>query len=298
MAAAGEHKRLPSVLTDEQLASAQLQPRKRPWTWVAAAVVVIVLAEALYSVVTNPGFGWPVVGDFFFSPQVIAGLFMTMMLTAVSMTLALLLGTVIAVAAASRNPVLSVVAKAYIWIFRAIPLLVQIIFWYNLAALYPRLSFGIPFMPPLAEVDTNSVITAISAAIIAMSLNEGAYMAEIVRSGLNSVDSGQREAARALGMSSWDSFRRIVMPQVLRYALPGIGNVWQLSLKDSALISVTGLAELMRTSQVAAGSTRQYFLFFIVGGALYLVLTSLSDRVFNRAERRANRSMPSAMGQV
>jgi octopine/nopaline transport system permease protein len=92
--------------------------------------------------------------------------------------------------------------------------------------------------------------------------------------------------------------RRIIMPQVWRYALPGVGNVWQLSLKDSALISVTGLAELMRTSQVAAGSTRQYFLFFIVGGALYLVLTSLSDQVLNRAERRAHRSMPTAMGQV
>ena len=89
------------------------------------------------------------------------------------------------------------------------------------------------------------------------------------------------------------------MPQVLRFAIPGLGNVWQLSLKDSALISVTGLAELMRTSQVAAGSTRQYFLFFIAGGCLYLILTSLSDQVFNRAERRANRSMPSAaMGKA
>jgi octopine/nopaline transport system permease protein len=93
--------------------------------------------------------------------------------------------------------------------------------------------------------------------------------------------------------------RRVVMPQVLRYAIPGLGNVWQLTLKDSALISVTGLAELMRTSQVAAGSTRQYFLFYIVGGVLYLLLTSFSDRVFNRAERRANRSMPAAaMGQA
>ena len=93
--------------------------------------------------------------------------------------------------------------------------------------------------------------------------------------------------------------RRVIIPQVLRFAIPGLGNVWQLSLKDSALISVTGLAELMRTSQVAAGSTRQYFLFFIAGGLLYLLLTSLSDRIFNTAERRANRSMPaSAMGQA
>ena len=105
--------------------------------------------------------------------------------------------------------------------------------------------------------------------------------------------------ASAIGMSASLRFRRIIMPQVLRFAIPGLGNVWQLSLKDSALISVTGLAELMRTSQVAAGSTRQYFLFFIAGGCLYLILTSLSDQVFNRAERRANRSMPSAaMGKA
>ncbi len=291
MAAAGEHKRLPSVLTDEQLASAQLQPRKRPWTWVAAAVVVIVLAEALYSVVTNPGFGWPVVGDFFFSPQVIAGLFMTMMLTAVSMTLALLLGTVIAVAAASRNPVLSVVAKAYIWIFRAIPLLVQIIFWYNLAALYPRLSFGIPFMPPLAELDTNSVITAISAAIIAMSLNEGAYMAEIVRSGLNSVDSGQREAARALGMSSWDSFRRIVMPQAMRVIIPPTGNETLSMLKYTSLVSVIALPELLYSTQLISSRTFEVIPMLLVASLWYLIVSTILMMVQSGIERHFAKSV-------
>ncbi len=291
MAAAGEHKRLPSVLTDEQLASAQLQPRKRPWTWVAAAVVVIVLAEALYSVVTNPGFGWPVVGDFFFSPQVIAGLFMTMMLTAVSMTLALLLGTVIAVAAASRNPVLSVVAKAYIWIFRAIPLLVQIIFWYNLAALYPRLSFGIPFMPPLAEVDTNSIITAISAAIIAMSLNEGAYMAEIVRSGLNSVDSGQREAARALGMSSWDSFRRIVMPQAMRVIIPPTGNETLSMLKYTSLVSVIALPELLYSTQLISSRTFEVIPMLLVASLWYLIVSTILMMVQSGIERHFAKSV-------
>ncbi len=291
MAAAGEHKRLPSVLTDEQLASAQLQPRKRPWTWVAAAVVVIVLAEALYSVVTNPGFGWPVVGDFFFSLQVIAGLFMTMMLTAVSMTLALLLGTVIAVAAASRNPVLSVVAKAYIWIFRAILLLVQIIFWYNLAALYPRLSFGIPFMPPLAEVDTNSVITAISAAIIAMSLNEGAYMAEIVRSGLNSVDSGQREAARALGMSSWDSFRRIVMPQAMRVIIPPTGNETLSMLKYTSLVSVIALPELLYSTQLISSRTFEVIPMLLVASLWYLIVSTILMMVQSGIERHFAKSV-------
>jgi octopine/nopaline transport system permease protein len=118
----------------------------------------------------------------------------------------------------------------------------------------------------------------------------GAYQAEVYRSAVLAVSRGELEAARSIGMPTLTMARRILIPQVLRFALPGIGNVWQLSLKDSALISVTGLAELLRTSQVAAGSTHQYFTFFVVGGALYLLMTSISNRVFNRAEARVGRS--------
>ncbi len=141
-------------------------------------------------------------------------------------------------------------------------------------------------------------INAFFTGALAVGVVSGAYQAEVFRGAYMAIPRGELEAARSVGMSGWTMFRRIVAPQVLRFAIPGLGNVWQLTLKDSALISVTGLAELMRTSQVAAGSTRQYFLFYIVGGVLYLLLTSFSDRVFNSAERRANRSMPAAaMGQ-
>jgi polar amino acid transport system permease protein len=291
MAKAGEHRGHSFVLTDEQLATAQLLPRKRPWTWVAAAVVLLFLADAFYSVITNPGFGWPVVGEFFFSPDVIAGLFMTLTLTAVSMTLALLLGVGLAVAAAGRNPVLSVVANAYIWIFRAIPLLVQIIFWYNLAALYPKLSFGIPFLPPLAEVSTNSVITSISAAIIAMSMNEGAYMAEIVRSGLNSVDSGQREAARALGMSSWGSFRRIVMPQAMRVIIPPTGNETLSMLKYTSLVSVIALPELLYSTQIISSRNFEVIPMLLVASLWYLIISTILMIVQSGIERRFSKSV-------
>ena len=118
----------------------------------------------------------------------------------------------------------------------------------------------------------------------------GAYQAEVYRSAVLAVSKGELEAARATGMHTLLVARRILIPQVLRFALPGIGNVWQLSLKDSALISVTGLAELLRTSQIAAGSTHQYFTFFVVGGAIYLVMTGISNRVFNHAEARVGRS--------
>lgn len=291
MAGIGNQGGLPSVLTDEQLASAQLLPRKQPWTWVAAVAVALVLANALYSILTNRGFGWPVVGEYFFAPQVMAGLFTTLMLTAISMTLALLLGIIVAVAAASRNPVLSSVAKGYIWIFRAIPLLVQIIFWYNLAALYPKLGFGIPFLPPIVEFDTNSVITAISAAIIAMSLNEGAYMAEIVRSGLNSVDSGQREAARALGMSSWDSFRRIVMPQAMRVIIPPTGNETLSMLKYTSLVSVIALPDLLYSTQLISSRNFEVIPMLLVASLWYLLVSTILMVIQSGIERHFAKSV-------
>lgn len=291
MAGTGNQTGLPSVLTDEQLASAQLLPRRQPWTWVAALAVALVLANALYSIFTNRGFGWPVVGEYFFAPQVMAGLFTTLMLTAISMTLALLLGIIVAVAAASRNPVLSSVAKGYIWIFRAIPLLVQIIFWYNLAALYPKLGFGIPFLPPIVEFDTNSVITAISAAIIAMSLNEGAYMAEIVRSGLNSVDSGQREAARALGMSSWDSFRRIVMPQAMRVIIPPTGNETLSMLKYTSLVSVIALPDLLYSTQLISSRNFEVIPMLLVASLWYLIVSTILMIIQSGIERHFAKSV-------
>jgi polar amino acid transport system permease protein len=291
MAGTGNQAGLPSVLTDEQLASAQLMPRRQPWTWVAAVAVALLLANALYSILTNRGFGWPVVGEYFFAPQVMAGLFTTLMLTAVSMTLALLLGIVVAVAAASRNPVLSSVARGYIWIFRAIPLLVQIIFWYNLAALYPKLGFGIPFLPPIVEFDTNSVITAVSAAIIAMSLNEGAYMAEIVRSGLNSVDSGQREAARALGMSSWDSFRRIVMPQAMRVIIPPTGNETLSMLKYTSLVSVIALPDLLYSTQLISSRNFEVIPMLLVASLWYLIVSTILMIIQSGIERHFAKSV-------
>jgi len=291
MAVIGNQTELPHVLTDEQLAAAQLLPRKRPLTWVAALAVALVLANALYSIMTNPGFGWPVVGEYFFAPQVIAGLFTTLMLTAVSMTLALLLGVIVAVAAASGNPVLSSVAKGYIWIFRAIPLLVQIIFWYNLAALYPKLILGVPLLPPVVELDTNTVITAVSAAIIAMSLNEGAFMAEIVRSGMNSVDSGQREAARALGMSSWDAFRRIVMPQAMRVIIPPTGNETLSMLKYTSLVSVIALPDLLYSTQLISSRNFEVIPMLLVASLWYLIVSTILMFVQSGIERHYAKSV-------
>ena len=134
-------------------------------------------------------------------------------------------------------------------------------------------------------------INAFFTGALAVGVVSGAYQAEVFRGAYLAIPKGELEAARSVGMSGMTLFRRIVLPQVLRFAIPGLGNVWQLALKESALISVTGLTELLRMSQVAAGSTRQPFVFYAAAGALYLVLTSLSTWVFNQAEARAMRGV-------
>lgn len=218
---------------------------------------------------------------------------MTLAVTATALAIGAVFGTIVASAKLSGNLFLVTLGNIYTTVFRGVPelLIIYLIYFGGSSAVtaigqwmgYEGF-FGLP---------------SFAAGALAVGIISGAYQAEVYRGAYLAIAKGELEAASAIGMPRSMRLRRIIMPQVLRFAIPGLGNVWQLSLKDSALISVTGLAELMRTSQVAAGSTRQYFLFFIVGGLLYLILTSLSDRVFNRAERRANRSMPaSAMGQA
>jgi octopine/nopaline transport system permease protein len=218
---------------------------------------------------------------------------MTLCVTATALAIGAVLGAGIAAAKLSGNVLLATLGNIYTTVFRGVPelLIIYLIYFGG--------SSAITSMGKAMGYEGFLGLPSFLAGALAVGIISGAYQAEVFRGAFQAISKGELEAASAIGMPQSLRFRRIIIPQVLRLAIPGLGNVWQLSLKDSALISVTGLAELMRTSQVAAGSTRQYFLFFIVGGALYLILTSLSDRVFNRAERRANRSMPTAaMGKA
>jgi octopine/nopaline transport system permease protein len=219
--------------------------------------------------------------------------FLTLAVTAAALAIGAVLGTLVAGAKLSGNRLLRTLGHVYTTVFRGVPelLIIYLIYFGGSSAIT---SIGKAF-----GYEGFLGLPSFAAGALAVGIISGAYQAEVFRGAYLAISKGELEAASAIGMSTRQRFSRIVMPQVLRFAIPGLGNVWQLSLKDSALISVTGLAELMRISQVAAGSTRQYFLFFIAGGCLYLILTSLSDQVFNRAERRANRSMPSAaMGKA
>jgi polar amino acid transport system permease protein len=279
------------TLTDEQLAAAKLRPRRSTWTWVAATVAAIIVAQIIYSMISNPAFGWSVVGRYLFSPQVLTGLSTTLMLTAVSMPAAVLIGIIVAVAADSKNCVLSSIAKAFVWIFRGIPLLVQIIFWYNLAALYPKISLGVPFVRPFFQLNTNEVITALGAAFLALVLNEAAYMSEIVRSGLNSIDHGQREAARVLGMSSWKAFRRVILPQAMRVIIPPTGNETISMLKFTSLVSVVALPELLYSTQLISSQNFEVIPMLLVATIWYVILTTILTAVQSRIERRFSRSV-------
>ncbi|NIE55257.1 MULTISPECIES: ABC transporter permease subunit [unclassified Burkholderia] len=209
---------------------------------------------------------------------------MTVALTLAALAVGAVIGAGVAAAKLSRFRSARLLGDLYTTVFRGVPeLLVIYLFYFGGSTLVTAVgqwfgAEGFIGVPPF-------VIGALAVGMIS-----GAYQAEVYRAAVLAVSKGELEAARSIGMPRSMVLRRILIPQVLRFALPGIGNVWQLSLKDSALISVTGLAELLRTSQIAANSTHQYFVFFVAGGALYLVMTGLSNRVFNRAEAIVGRS--------
>lgn len=220
----------------------------------------------------------------------VAGALMTLAVTVAALAIGAVLGALVAWAKLSRSRIARVAGDVYTTIFRGVPELLIIYLIYfggskamaSLAGLFGVENFSLPAF----------VVGALGVGVIS-----GSYQAEVYRGSFLAVAPGEVEAARAIGMPLLMRFRRIVVPQVLRYALPGLSNVWQLSLKDSALISVTGLAELMRQSQVAAGSTRLYFTFYIAGGVLYLLLTALSDRAFWLAEKRVGKSFRGGLGR-
>ena len=216
---------------------------------------------------------------------------MTLAVTAASLCIGAVLGAIIATAKLSASRPARWFGDAYTTVFRGAPELLVIYL------VYFGGSQAVTVVGKWLNYEGFLGLPSFLAGAIAVGLISGAYQAEVYRGAYQAVSRGEIDAARSIGMGTMLRFRRILVPQILRFSLPGLGNVWQLSLKDSTLVSVTGLAELMRTSQIAAGSTKQYFLFFVVGGALYLALTTLSDRIFNFAERRVARSFRNSRGR-
>jgi polar amino acid transport system permease protein len=234
--------------------------------------------------ITNEQFQWDVVAHYLFSPVILRGVRLTLELTVMSMAIGVTLGIVLAVMRTSKGRLLQTVSAGYLWFFRGTPLLVQLIFWFNLGALLPELSLGIPFGPSFASWETNSVISPLMAALLGLGLNEAAYMAEVVRAGLLSVDEGQSEAAQALGMRPGLTLRRIVLPQAMRVIIPPTGSRTIQMLKTSSLVSVLALPELLHSAQVVYSRTFQTIPLLVVASIWYLLFTSVLSAIQRRIE--------------
>lgn len=259
-------------------------PVRHPWRWVLGAVLLVLIAMLVHTLVfsqteqpgqTGSRFGWDIVGEYLFSSQILGGVRVTIELTVISMIAGVLIGVIMAVMRMSQSRLLSSVAWAYVWFFRGTPVLVQIIFWFNIGALYPNLSLGIPFGPSFATFEINSILTPFVAGALALSLNEGAYMSEIVRAGILAVDEGQTEAASSLGISRAATLRRIVLPQAMRLIIPPTGNETTSMLKTSSLVSVIAVVDLTKAAENIASSNYRIIQLLIVASLWYLLMTTI-----------------------
>ncbi|UYP18356.1 amino acid ABC transporter permease [Rhodococcus sp. Z13] len=250
-------------------------PVRHPWRIVSGVLVGLVVLGAIVSVARNEAFQWDVVAEYFFSGRILHGLWLTLWLTAVSTVLAFVVGTILAVMRMSHNAVLQAVSWAYVWLFRSIPLLVQLLFWFNIGYLYPKISLGIPFGPEWFSIETSDLIASSMVAIIGLTLHESAYAAEIIRSGLLSVDAGQTEAAEALGMPHGRILRRIVLPQAMRVILPPAGSLLISTLKATSMVSVIAVTDLLYAAQLIYNQNFLVIPLLMVVTIWYLILTSL-----------------------
>jgi polar amino acid transport system permease protein len=250
-------------------------PVRHPGRWVATAVVLLLSVSLVHSAATNPRFGWDIVGKYLFSHRIIHGLVVTLELTVISMAVGIVLGVLLAIMRQSPNPLVSGASWIYVWFFRGTPVLVQLLFWNFIAALYPRISLGIPFGPQLIHANANTLITPFVAAVLGLGLNEAAYMAEIVRAGILSVDEGQTDAAHALGMTRLQTMRRIVLPQAMRVIIPPTGNETISMLKTSSLVSVIAYTELLYSAQLIYAVNYRQIPLLIVASIWYLIVTTV-----------------------
>jgi len=254
-------------------------PLRHYGRWVSGALVLLVLALVARAFALGQ-IDWPVVGQFFFSPVLVKGLGNTLLITVLAILMGLALGIVFAVMRLSRNPVTNAVAGAYIWLFRGTPVYLQLLIWFNLALVFPTVNL---FFWKARMVD---VMTPLLAALLGLGFNEGAYMTEIVRGGVLSVDRGQMEAASTLGMTRLMAMRRIVLPQAMRVITPSIGNEFIGLLKTSSMASTIAFTELLQRAQNIYFVNAKVIELLIVAAGWYLIVVTLFTLVQNRVEAR------------
>jgi len=268
-------------------AACEIRPRRKrsDWLWYAGLVLAVFLFYQL--VVANPRWQWTIVAHYLFNKRVLDGLRNTLILTFAASALGLLLGVAIAACRMAQNPVARGAAYVYIWVIRATPPLAMLLFLFFLAAVVPRLSITVPVLSwPLLDVDTNTLISRFSAAVIGLAMYLGGYSAEIFRGGLNAVDKGQREACKALGMSDMRTMWHVIMPQAIRIIIPPLANEVITMFKNTSLVTVIGYVELLTTVQLIYSSTFETIPLLAVACIWYLFLTSIAMLGQNLLERR------------
>jgi polar amino acid transport system permease protein len=261
----------------------------RNWgQWVIAILLIAIVGFLLAMVIMSRHITWSAIPQYLFDETILEGIKLTILFTVLSMLISIVAGGVLAMMRLSPNAIVSGFASLYIWFFRGTPLLVQIIFWFNIQLFIPSIDIG------SIHFDTNSIITAFVAALLALSLNEAAYMAEIMRGGLMAVDSGQQEAAKALGYAPTQAMLRIIFPQALRVIIPPIGNQTISMLKTTSLVSVVAAQDLLTRAQNIYAKNFLIIELLIVASIWYLVMTTVASSLQYMIERRLGRSTSDA----
>jgi polar amino acid transport system permease protein len=263
-----------------------LVPRRHFGRALAAAAIFMLLAWLAVGAVRNPAFGWRTVIHYLFNVEILRGLGLTLWLTALVAVLGFGLGIPLALMRLSGNPVLRATSAAYVWIFRSVPLLVQLLFWYNIGYLVPVITLKVPFGPTLLAIPSRDLISAATAALIGLTCHEAAYAAEIVRGGLISVNRGLIEAAQGLGLSSRTIFRHIILPQALPSILPAVGNLIVGTLKGTSIVSIIAVSDLLYSAQLIYNQNYQIVPLLMVVTLWYIAATTCLSLLQGFVERR------------
>jgi polar amino acid transport system permease protein len=264
----------------EREADVTVTPR-RPWGQYLAVIGLLLLLAGLVRSFANAQIEWSYVTRFVSAPLILRGLQNTIVMAVFAMGLGIALGVIVAVMRMSTNRVLQTVAMAYVWLFRGTPVILQLLLWYNLALIFPTIG-----LPGVWSVRTIDVMTPFAAALLGLGINQGAYTSEVVRAGMLSVDSGQYEAARSIGMTRLLSLRRIIFPQAMRVIIPPLGNEFIGMVKLTSLASVIQYAEILHSAQNIYYANQRVIELLIVAAIWYLVVVSVLTPLQMLLERR------------
>jgi polar amino acid transport system permease protein len=262
---------------------------RHPVRWGRSAfgvLILLIIALLVHFLVASKRLEWNVVGQYLFSAEVLKGLATTLIIAVVAQAIGTALGILFAAMRLSSLWLARAVGTAYVTVLRSVPVLVQLVFWFNIAYLLPKISIGVPFGPTFASWQTNSVVTAAVAAILGLSLCQGAYMTEIIRGGILSVDAGQRDAARALGYSPAQTFFRVVLPQAIRVSIPPAGSQFITVIHGTSLVSVLAVGDLLFSVESVYQQTYQVVPLLLVAVIWYLIVVIVFTVLQQRLEKR------------